>query len=320
MEGSRFKVQRSKFKVQRAQDKLSMESTLKSMDTEEFIDIHFYRPIGYRWALLFDKLNIAPNTVTIAGIIIGIAAGICFGFSSLQLNILGMLLLVWANIHDSADGQLARMTGKKSVLGRMLDGLCGILWFAVIYVAICFRMTSSWGIWIWILAVVSGYFHGKQTTMADYYRNIHLFFLKGKSGSELEDFATLNENYRKLSWRKDFIYKLFDSYYIIYTKDQESLTPKFQQMMQIIRKNYPEEVPEWFRTAFREKSLPLMKYTNMLSFNTRVIALFIALFINQPWLYFIFELTVLNSMLIYMRANHERICKEFKQQLLDEKP
>ena len=24
----------------------SLESTLKSLDTEEFIDIHFYRPIG----------------------------------------------------------------------------------------------------------------------------------------------------------------------------------------------------------------------------------------------------------------------------------
>ncbi|MGL5562718.1 MAG: CDP-alcohol phosphatidyltransferase family protein, partial [Tannerellaceae bacterium] len=33
--------------------KPSLESTLKSMDTEEFIDIHFYRPIGYRWALFF---------------------------------------------------------------------------------------------------------------------------------------------------------------------------------------------------------------------------------------------------------------------------
>ena len=34
----------------------SLESTLKSLDTEEFIDIHFYRPIGYQWALFFNKL------------------------------------------------------------------------------------------------------------------------------------------------------------------------------------------------------------------------------------------------------------------------
>ena len=54
-----------------------------------------------------------------------------------------------------------------------------------------------------------------------------------------------------------------------------------------------------------------MKYTNMLSFNTRVFALFAALFIGMPWLYFAFELTVLNIMLVYMVMRHERICKNF---------
>ena len=53
----------------------NLEATLKSLDTEEFIDIHFYRPIGYRWALLFNKLNVSPNSVTVASIFIGIAAG-----------------------------------------------------------------------------------------------------------------------------------------------------------------------------------------------------------------------------------------------------
>ena len=42
----------------------------------------------------------------------------------------------------------------------------------------------------------------------------------------------------------------------------------------------------------------------------RVIALFVSLFIDMPWLYFVFEITVLNSMLLYMIRTHERICKE----------
>ena len=97
------------------------------MDTEEFIDIHFYRPIGYQWALFFNKLGVSPNSITIASIFIGIAAGICFYFQSLAINVIGMLLLIWANSYDSADGQLARMTGQKSALGRILDGAAGDL-------------------------------------------------------------------------------------------------------------------------------------------------------------------------------------------------
>ena len=101
-----------------------LESTLKSLDTEEFIDIHFYRPLGYRWALLFERMGISPNAVTVAGIFIGIAAGICFYYPSPTINVIGMLLLVWANMYDSADGQLARMTGQRSPLGMILDGFC----------------------------------------------------------------------------------------------------------------------------------------------------------------------------------------------------
>lgn len=88
-----------------------------------------------------------------------------------------------------------------------------------------------------------------------------------------------------------------------------------QRLRKIIRSKYGEEVPALFREAFRVQSKPLMKYTNMLSFNTRVIALFISLFINEVWLYFVFELSVLNIMLIYMRNRHEKICRNFVEEI-----
>ncbi|MDR0430504.1 MAG: CDP-alcohol phosphatidyltransferase family protein [Tannerellaceae bacterium] len=301
--------------MQEAKKKPDIKSTLKSLDTEEPIDIYFYRPIGYRWALLFHKLNVSPNAITIAAIFIGIAAGICFYFQDIVVNVVGMLLLIWANSYDSADGQLARMTGQSSPLGRILDGFCGDVWFITIYAAICLRLTPEWGIWIWILGAITGYFHTKQASMADYYRNVHLLFLKGKAGSELSNSETLKENLKKTGWKKGFVYKLFDIFYLNYTVRQEKQSPNLQQMMTVIREKYNDEAPEWFRKAFREKSLPLMKYTNMLSFNTRIIVLFISLFINKPWIYFAFEMTVLNIMLIYMIMKHERFCAKFTKEL-----
>ena len=43
-----------------------------------------------------------------------------------------------------------------------------------------------------------------------------------------------------------------------------------------------------------------------------------SLFINEPWLYFAFELTVLNFMLIYMVRKHENFCAAFTIQLKEE--
>ena len=163
--------------------KVSYRDTLKSMDTEETIDLWFYRPIGYAWACLARRLGITPNAITIASIFLGVGAGIMMYFNDLWLNVIGMLLLVWANSFDSADGQLARMTKQYSRIGRILDGVSGDLWFAAIYFAICFRtndtddMFSPMPWLIWTIAIIAGLCHAKQAAMADYYRNFHLYFL-----------------------------------------------------------------------------------------------------------------------------------------------
>jgi len=293
------------------QNKPTLESTLKSVDTEEFIDIHFYRPIGYRWALFFNRLGITPNQITIASIFIGVAAGICFYFTSFWINLLGVFLLIWANSYDSADGQLARMTGQKTELGRILDGACGDFWFIVIYFAIIFRLWPAWGFWILLLAFVAGYFHSKQAAMADYYRNVYLLFLKGKKGSEWDNSADLRKKQATISWKEKPLVKLFEKIYIVYTEGQERWSPHLQEMRKMINDKQGGNIPDEFRSGFLKKTFPLLKYTNMLSFNLRSIVLFISVLSNVPWVYFVFEITVLNIMLIYMVWKHEKICKEY---------
>lgn len=306
--------------------KSSYRDSLKSMDTEEHIDLAFYRPIGYAWACLAKKLGVTPNAITITSIFLGLGAGVLFYFPELWINVIGMLLLVWANSFDSADGQLARMTHQYSRLGRILDGLSGDFWFAAIYVAICLRenvtseffMAHHWV--IWVMAVVTGLCHAKQAAMADYYRQFHLYFLKGDEGSELESAFTLKRQLASLSWKKNFWKKLTLSTYTNYTLQQEATAPAMQRLRRELAKRFPDgKIPSKFREDFRRKSLPLMKYTNILSFNWRTIALFTSLFLTMPWLYFAFELTVLNILLIYMVVRHERICRYFTRELQEGK-
>lgn len=296
--------------------------SLKSMDTEEHIDLYFYRRIGYFWACLARRLHITPNAITIASIFIGIAAGVAFYFNDLWVNVAGMLLLIWANSFDSADGQLARMTHQYSRLGRILDGMSGDFWFATIYVAICLRenqtseffMSHTW--LIWVIAVVTGICHAKQAAMADYYRQFHLYFLKGEEGSELDSSADLKEKLDQMPKKGNFFKRLVASTYLNYTRNQEVMTPQMQALCKKLREKYPDrKIPQAFRDKFRKLSLPLMKYTNILSFNWRTIALFTSLFLRMPWLYFAFELVVLNILMIYMVRRHERICRTLTAEL-----
>ncbi len=297
-------------------NKKELEATFKSLDTEEWLDIHFTRPIGLVWAKFFNLFHIHPNVVTILSIILGVAAAWMFYYPDLTHTIIGILLLMWANFYDSADGQLARMTGKKTQWGRILDGFAGDVWFFSIYFFICLRLTPQWGVWIWLLAAFSGFVcHSKQCQLADYYRNIHLLFLKGKQGSELDSYQQLNAEYHRLTWKKQGVRKLFLHFYRSYTASQEGMTPCFQAFKQVCDTTFKEDYPESLREDFRKGSKPLMKYANILTFNTRAIALYVFLLIGQPWLYFVFEITIMNILFFYMRNKHERLCRSLQAKL-----
>ena len=299
--------------------KSDYKSTLKSMDTEEGFDLVFYRPMGYLWARLAKRLGITPNIITIASIFLGIASGVCFYFNDFWVNVAAVVLLIWANTYDSADGQLARMTKQYSRLGRILDGVAGDIWFASIYIAICLRENDTSAFFsaqpwiIWVMASVTGVFHGIQAAMADYYRQFHLYFVKGEGGSELEESSRkLWDQFHSLSWRRNFWRKLVLMFYANYTSGQEKRTPSMQALRRALRGRYGDAIPADIRGRFRSLSRPLMKYTNILSFNTRSFALFAAVLIfRMPWLYFAFELVVLNALLVYMVWRHERICRRF---------
>lgn len=302
--------------------------SLKSMDTEEHIDLAFYRPIGFMWAQIAARLGITPNVITIASIFLGIGAGVMFYYQDLWINIAGMLLLIWANSFDSADGQLARITHQYSRLGRILDGLSGDFWFAAIYIAIILRENLTIPLFqehpwlLWSISLLAGACHAKQASMADYYRQFHLYFLKGEGGSELDNAEDLNRQLKEsgVTWKNNFWKCLTMRTYLNYTVQQEASSPSMQRLRRELNRRFQDgKIPLKFREEFRRLSLPLMKYTNILTFNWRTIGLFITLFIGQPWLYFIYELTILNIILAYMMYRHEHLCKQLTIQLKEGK-
>ena len=302
-------------------NRLQLESTYKSKDTEEWLDIHFTRPVGLWWAMWFKKLNIHPNTVTVCSMILGVAAGVNFYYRDWIHNLLGVILLMWANFYDSADGQLARMTGKKTRWGRILDGFAGDVWFYVIYISLCMRLmpqqipgtTIDWGFSIWLIALVSGLIcHARQCALADYYRNIHLYFLQGKEGSELDSFEQQRKLLHETPKKGNFWWRAFLWGYGNYTRSQERMTPRFQEMMCFFNGSGASEK---FRSDFRKMSLPLMKYANILTFNTRALVLYISCLIDEPWIYFMSELTVFTLLALYMWCRHEKMCRQFSERL-----
>ena len=292
-------------------------ATMKSEDTEGAFELYVTRTPGYLWALLFRCLHVHPIAVTLLSIVIGAASGYFFYFDDLRMNLIGMGLLIWANWYDCADGQLARMTNKRTLVGRLLDGLAGDIWFYCIYQAIVLRLQPQLGIWIWLLCAYAGFIcHARQAALADYYKNIHLWFAFGNGRSELDTYAQENGRYQQLGWQKgEWFEKMYLFFYRSYTKGQEDQTPQFQRFYHKVRETYGEAIPNDLRNRFREKSLPLMPNANILTFDTRVGVLFLSLIIGYPILFPLFEIIVLEPLRFYTRRRHERFCLEFYNEL-----
>jgi hypothetical protein len=320
-------------------------ATLKSSETEDWLDLHVIRPFCYYCAVFFAKLDVHPNTITIWSMIIGAASAWFFaqgsfyygGTLGLVYNVIGIFLLMWGDIFDCTDGQLARMTGKKSRLGRILDGLAGFAWFFPIYIALVYRfylhhdLEFQWlgienneqntliatGV-VFVLAAISGLWglQGQQR-LADYYIQVHLFFQKGEKGSELDNSVRQKEIYEQMPKETPFYERWFQQSYIEYTKKQENVTPEFQKLMAKLREKYgsTDNIPQEVRDEVRRNSLPLMKWNGLLTFNFREFWLFLFCLLDFPVGNFLWEIIGMGLIFWYVNHRHETFCKKIAQSL-----
>lgn len=322
-----------------------VSSTLKSSETEDWLDYHVVRPFSYLWACLFAKMDIHPNTVTIWSMIIGAGSCLLFahgcyyyeGMEGLVYNLIAVVLLCFADVLDCTDGQLARMTGKKSPLGRILDGAAGFVWFVPIYLGLVYRfylhhdLEFGWlgientpentmiatGI-VLVLSLISGFVGlSGQQRLADYYIQIHLFFLKGEKGSELDNSARQQEIYNQMPWKNNLIYKLFQKSYVGYTQKQESATPEFQKMMKLMKEKYGtvDQMPETLRREFHNQSLSLIKINGLLTFNFRTAWFFLFCLLDVPVMNFLFEIICMSLLAWYVNHRYEMLSRRIAQKM-----
>lgn len=289
---------------------IEYEASLKSLETENYLDRLFFRPVGFLIAKLLCKTGITPNTITILSIFVGAASGPLFYYNNFHFTLLGILCLVFANILDCVDGQLARMTGLNTKIGRILDGLAGDIWFTLIYIFLALRLKNEFGTWLFFIpALLSGISHLAQANITDYYKTLHLFFVGKDKGNDFQNTSEVSAQYKKL---KPGIRKILFYFYVHYTALQEASTPRLQEMLQHLKSRYGDNIPNEICVDFRRQSNRLMKvFIDLMTFNGRVIFLIIAVITKYVWTYFVFEIIVLNLVFLLSIYLHETICTKF---------
>src|SRR5947199_9688107 len=155
-----------------------IESTFKAREVEGILDLHFYRPIGFRLAARFAQLKMTPSAVSLLAGIFGVIAGHLYFYRNLSINVAGMVFHVCANTLDNADGQLARLTRRESRDGRIIDSIADHLVFVSVYFHLALRyLFEGSSPAICVLALAAGVSHALQGAAADYYRSTYLYLV-----------------------------------------------------------------------------------------------------------------------------------------------
>ena len=153
-------------------DSASAGLAFKAREIEELVDVYFFRRVGIVFAHTARVLGLSPTGVTWVALVAGAAGGAAL--ASPRYAWLGVVLLILHGALDSADGQLARMTGRSTEFGRMMDGVAGYVTHVAMYLgalASAFSRGSGWG--LVALAVLAGACTVVHAQMYDYHRTTY---------------------------------------------------------------------------------------------------------------------------------------------------
>lgn len=99
------------------------KKSLKMLEVEEILDLILYRPLALVFVRLVHKTPITPNQVTLMSFFAGLASAFSFSQGTIAGTAWGGVWYAVANTLDCSDGQLARLQGSGTPLGRLVDGV-----------------------------------------------------------------------------------------------------------------------------------------------------------------------------------------------------
>ena len=165
---------------------LNLVRPLRPRELEDTLNLKLYHPLAWRLARLLARTPLTPNQVSVSGGLSVVCAGIAYisplwGGEAWPFSaMLGMLLHMAWHVIDGADGDLARMTGRTSPYGEMIDGLCDYASHVVLYVLLGVFMSATLGAWAWAITIPAGVAHAVQSTHVESQRRFYLYWVYGK--------------------------------------------------------------------------------------------------------------------------------------------
>lgn len=266
------------------------ERPSRPAELEDWLNARLYHPLSWRLARALVPTRITPDMVSAAGAGAIILAAAAYAELAWPWSIaLGLLLHMGWHVLDGADGDLARLTGRSSPHGELVDGICDYLGHIVLYVTMGFIASAQIGDWGWTLMWAAGASRVAQQAHYEGARRQYQLAVYGTPWMASSDSAGTGRRHP------------FVAYYLWLTG---WIVPHGAAMLEAVRDPARREP---LRAAMRERAGAWLGPISPLSSNYRTLAIGAAMLAGRPQWYFLFEVLVLGGVLVASLARVRRV-------------
>lgn len=284
-------------------------------ELQDGLNFHVYHPLAWRLAKLLSHTPLTPNMVSVFGGLLVVAAGVVYynmdstggtwalGWPAGAL--LGMVLHMSWHVVDGADGDLARLTGKSSPIGEMVDGICDYVSHIIVYVLLASVLTRQVGAgeaWAWTLA--AGLSHIVQSNHVEVQRRFYQYWTYG-----VPWLNNAKDNSAGMFATTGLFNKVLRTIAQVYLHMAAGMTPHARQIDAAVSEAMASGNTrrlEAIRAEVAREQKPLLNFLKFLGPNPRAIVLGLAMLAGSPVYYFFYQAVVLNVLLLISVQLHNR--------------
>jgi phosphatidylglycerophosphate synthase len=296
----------------RSQPAKPLQRPLRPRELQDPLNHYLYHPLSWQLARRLAPTPITPNMVSVLGALCVVCAAFAYALNDWPVSaLLGLTLHMAWHVVDGADGDLARLTGKASPIGEMVDGLCDYLSHMVLYLVLGWLLSTVIGstAWWWMLA--GGIGHAIQSNHVEVQRRQYQYWVFGtpwlRNSHAAEDSATAKSG--------------FSALVSAYLSLASGMTPHALQIDAAVAAAQadPARLDE-IRSAVRAEAPPLLLLCKLLGPNPRAIVLGLAMLgagtsgLGPLW-YFAYQAVVLNLLLVASVAAHNAAAKRIANRI-----
>ena len=281
------------------------ERPRRPRELQDSLNYYLYHPLAWRLARALSRTPVTPNMVSVAGALFVVAAGIVYwrgpGWGLLWpwSPLLGLTLHMTWHVVDGADGDLARLTGRTSPLGELIDGICDYAGHVVLYIILVIILAPSigWG-WAWFWALAAGASHVAQANFVEVQRRFYQYWTYGVPwlNNATQNDAALFRDKRGVSW-------ILRGFVLGYLRLASGMSPNALIIDRAVTAAIVADragdgtALARIRGEVQREQRPLLVLLKVLGPNPRAITLGIAMLIGSPLWYFVYQSLALNALL-----------------------